>query len=172
MNNREDKEKFHQFVLAHVGYDEDEGVLFFKNGTAHVRIRIHSDPSSPKSLGKCTVAGRIINAGKIVYLVKTGEWTEHDIAYRNENPADIRWNNLYLVPADGVYPVEPDKPPLEPLNEDAPIVDANAAFLADLMTYHPRGPLTYRIASRGVSARYSAATNVTIGSPAGLCAME
>lgn len=84
------------FITRNVGYDEENGVLFYKatDKTAQTTVNIHD--------GRCKISGRILIASRVAYLLKNNCWPIHDIIPLNGSISDIRWTNIFESKRDVV----------------------------------------------------------------------
>ena len=78
-------------------YDPNEGLLKWKNDAGRygriisgtVAGRVH-----PEGYRYVTVDGKHYRGSRIVWVYITGEWPEHQIDHRDNNPSNDKWENL------------------------------------------------------------------------------
>lgn len=155
------------WILEHVTYDPDAGSLYYRPTAdfGKMRIVVLSSQSAIRTYGTCKIRGKRLLAARVAYLLKTGRWPVHEIRFENGAFSDIRWKNMCLYSEKG-RSIEPDKEFVAHISDGLQIniAEANAAYLADLKRFHPHGPPTYKVTSKGPAVYYASPRPSTVAS--------
>lgn len=161
------------FIKRNVGYDEENGVLFYKatDATRQTNILIKD--------GRCKISGRILIALRVAYLLKNNSWPFKEIVPLNGVVSDIRWTNIFEV-----EPKNSDEDEDEDESEEARVrltekgasiismQEVHKRFLEDLVAAgHEYGCNELKVKS-GVARFVTPGHIPRSSSPAGACANE
>lgn len=84
-------------VKALFTYDKEEGILRWRNASGrHGRYPAGSPAGSPNAEGyfQVRVGGQSYRVCRLIWLLVTGEWPEHQVDHVDRNPANDKWENL------------------------------------------------------------------------------
>lgn len=104
--NQKRKTLLPQRVRELLNYDANMGILTWRQvGSNRVKVGSIAGCDAGPIAGRIVrIDGRMYRASRLVWAHVTGNWPAHPVGTRNNDPRDIRWDNLVEVPLGAGLP--------------------------------------------------------------------
>lgn len=94
----------YSYVASLLGYDPESGRIYWQQDRANVRVgqragtRVERDGRVHISI---QIDGARYQAARLIWLLSTKRWPKCLVGFRNGNPSDLRWSNLFELSQAG-----------------------------------------------------------------------